>query len=342
MIGGDHYITPPHSVANSMRDMLEGCLGNVSYFASGRDALYSLLNSIPHRVVHLPDLICFSVYQACIQAEKEAIAYQVHSDFVHIEAFQLGKISVSCLLVMHYFGVANMELMQRAKVLGVTVISDVTHLLFDGEQVKTISDNSDYVVASLRKSGPFPDGGFLSSRHHPVPKPTRGIREDFFALRSAALLSRGFSARNDFEDEENLHLLRKAENLIDSSMAGDYQCSYYSMELLRTINLDGNALQIAKNTVTLSMRLSGRCGTVNTQLGHSPYFLCRFESQEERDTVRQLLADFQYFCPIHWDTSQMPSPSPLSKTILSIPCDARYNESDMEAVAEVINSCRIN
>lgn len=340
MIGGDHHIAPPHPVANSMRNMLEARVGNVTYFASGRDALFTLLTSLPHKVVHLPDLICFSVYRACMQADKAVVTYRVHSDFVHIEAFHPEQISTSCVLVMHYFGITNVELLQSAKSLGLTVISDVTHLLFNSEQIELISNNSDYVVASLRKSGPFPDGGFLSSRDHPVPEPTRGIREDFFSLRSAALLSRGFSSLNGFVDDENFHLLRKAENLIDSSLAGDYQCSYYSMELLRTINVDENALQIAKNSKTLSTLLNGRFSTIEAKTGHSPYFVCRFESQEERDTVRQLLADFQYFCPIHWDTSQTPAPSPLSKTILSIPCDARYKETDVEAVAKVINSCQ--
>ncbi len=154
--------------------------------------------------------------------------------------------------------------MRRAKSLGMTVISDVTHILFDRDQMSLIGEQSVYLVASLRKSAPFPDSGFLSSRHHPVPSPPSGIREEFFALRAAGLLPRGFSARSDFNDDENLHLLRKAEGLIDQSPAGDYQSSYYTSELLRTIGVDENAKQSTRNLTTLATLSQGSCSPVKT------------------------------------------------------------------------------
>lgn len=342
MIGGEHFLSPPHHVESSMRKLLDNTAGSVSFFATGRDALYTLLCTLPHKTVHMPDLICISVHQAGLQAGKEVSAYRMMPDLVQPEAFDLPQESRSCLLVMHYFGVTNIDLMRRAKSLGMTVISDVTHMLFNRDQMMLISEQSDYLVASLRKSGPVPDGGFLSSRYHSVPSPSRGIREEFFALRAAGLLSRGFSARSDFNDDENFHLLRKAEDLIDRSPTGDYQCSYYTRELLRTISVDENAKQSVRNITTLSNLLQGSCRTVNTSLKPSPYYLCLFQNKNERDAVRAQLASSQYLCPIHWDTSQMPTPSPLSDQILSIPCDMRYSIGNMESVAKAINSCLKN
>jgi hypothetical protein len=339
MIGGEHFISPPHPVEHSMQEMLDGTDGCVSFFSTGRDALYSILSTLQHKRVHLPDLICVSVYQACLHAGKKVSTYRMNPDLVQLEAFDPEHASDSCFLVMHYFGVANEGLMRRAKSLGMTVISDVTHMLFNRDQMKLIGAQSDYLVASLRKSGPFPDGGFLSSSQHHVPSPTRGFRADFFTLRAAGLLSRGFSAVSGFSDDENFCLLRKAEDLIDHSPAGDYQCSYYSRELLRTINVDENAKQIVRNITTLNALLQGSCRTVNTPLNPSPYYHCMFEKKEKRDAVRAQLASNQYFFPIHWNTSQMPTPSLLSNLILSIPCDARYSEAEMESVADVINSC---
>jgi hypothetical protein len=339
MIGGEHFLSPPHSVENSMGDLLQGAAGRVSFFATGRDALYSLLGTLPHKTVHLPDLICFSVYQACIQAGKDVSTYRMKADLVQHESSDLKLTSNSCLLVMHYFGVANEGLLRRAKSLGMTVISDVTHMLFNQDQMRLISAQSDYLVASLRKSGPFPDGGFLSSCYHPVTTPSSEIREEFFALRAAGLLSRGFSAKRHFNNDENFHMLRKAESLIDHSPAGDHACSYYTRELLRTISVDENAKQIIRNITTLSTLLQGSCSTVNTQVSPSPYYLCLFKNQDERNAVRAQLASNQYFCPIHWDTSGMPTPSLLSLRMLSIPCDSRYRETDMEAVANAITLC---
>lgn len=339
MIGGEHYLRPAHSVKNSMSHMLDNTAANVSYFATGRDALYSLLRALPQQTVHMPNLICTSVYQTCLQAGKKVHSYKVKPNLIHIEDFEPAKVSNSLLLVMHYFGLANLDLLHRAKSVGMTVVSDVTHMLFNWDQMRLISEQSDYLVASLRKSGPFPDGGFLSSHHYSVPSPSRGIREEFFSLRAAGLLSRGFSALCGFNNDENFYLIKKAEHLIDQSPVGDYQCSYYSQKLLGTINLDEAVEQISKNTTILFTLLQGCCDTVNTLLTPTPYYLCLFKSQDERDAVRQQLASKKCFCPIHWDTSQMPSPSSLSNHILSIPCDARYSEADMESVAKIISSC---
>jgi hypothetical protein len=339
MIGGEHFLSPPHPVKNSMSDLLDSAAESVSFFATGRDALYALLGTLPHKTVHLPDLICVSVYQACLQAGKDVVTYRMNADLVQHESCDPEMASNSCLLVMHYFGVANEGLIRRAKSFGMTVISDVTHMLFNRDQIRLISAQSDYLVASLRKSGPFPDGGFLSSCHHPVTTPSSEIREEFFALRAAGLLSRGFSAKRHFNNDESFHMLRKAESLIDQSPAGDHACSYYTRELLRTISVDENAKQIIRNITTLSTLLQGSCGTVNTQLSPSPYYLCLFKNQDERDAVRSQLASDQYFCPIHWDTSALPTPSPLSVHILSIPCDSRYSETNMEAVAKAITLC---
>lgn len=339
MIGGEHFIRPPHPVESSMREMLDSAIGSISFFSTGRDALFSLLSRLPHKTVHLPDLICASVHQACLQAGKELRTYTIKPDLVESEALVPSQESSSCLLVMHYFGVTNEHLMHRAKSIGMTVISDVTHMLFNRDQMRLISAKSDYLVASLRKSGPFPDGGFLSSRYYSVPPPSSGIREEFFSLRAAGLLSRGFSAKSDFSDDENFYLLRKAEDLIDQSPSGDYQCSYYTRELLLTISVDKNANRIIRNINTLATFLQGSCCTVNTPLAPSPYYICLFKNQEERDVVRAQLASKRYFCPIHWNTDKMPTPSPLSGRILSIPCDARYNIANMKSVAKVINSC---
>ena len=84
MIGGEHFLSPPHPVENSMRDLLDSAAGSVSFFATGRDALYALLGTLPHKTVHLPDLICVSVYQAFLQAGKEVSTYRMKPDLIQL------------------------------------------------------------------------------------------------------------------------------------------------------------------------------------------------------------------------------------------------------------------
>lgn len=91
------------------------------------------------------------------------------------------------MLVMHYFGVTNSSLIARTKSLGIAVISDVTHILLNRKQMKLLSKESDYLMASLRKSGTFPDGGFILNQSYPIPTSFTDIRIEFVSLRTAGL-----------------------------------------------------------------------------------------------------------------------------------------------------------
>lgn len=339
MIGGEHYFTPSARAEHSLGEILEGKIGEIAFFSTGRDALYSLLAILPHQNIYLPDLVCASIHQACVAAGKAVITYPIGEDLLDCGRLNLQKASPSCLLALHYFGVTNEPLLSRARQAGITVISDVTHMLFNPGGLEQIARDSDYLIASLRKSGAFPDGGFVSSRKEPLSQATLPMREDFFSLRAAGLLSRGFSAHNGFRDDENFHLLKKAEEVIDRSSPGPHQCSYLSRRLLFTVNVSAAALNINGNMQILASKLTSICTTPCHPGLASPFFFCLFRNREERDIVRTQLATHRYFCPVHWDTAKLPTPSPLSERCLSIPCDARYDKNAMLAIANVIKSC---
>lgn len=338
MIGGEHYFPVPATVPDSLGQLFQDRLGHLSLFASGRDALVTLLGSLPASHLYLPDLMCSSVHDAAGAAGKKPVIYKITPDFMHEAdtAFDLPVPSV--VFVMHYFGLRNDALMHRAKQAGHIVVSDVTHLLFDQDGLVETARQSDYLIASLRKSGPFPDGGFVSSLAHPVAPPRKGLRESFFALRTAGLMSRGFAAAQGFGDDENFVLLKQAEEALDASEPADFSCSYLSRRLLHVISVPSSADAIRRNTAVLSSGLKNLCKVPGRDL-LSPYFPCLFESHEIRDQVRSALAARRFFFPVHWPaTGQYPSSS-LSARYLSIPCDARYNEHQMRASLEIIASC---
>jgi hypothetical protein len=339
MIGGEHYFRSLCAVPGSMGHVLHKNVGVPSFFATGRDALFTLLRSLPLHTIYLPDLMCISVYEACRAAGKQVKTYRVSSDLITCDVPPQGNRRQEGLLVMHYFGIRNSGLVAEAKRKGMHVISDVTHMLFNERQLAAISDQSDYLIASLRKSGPFPDGGFISSKYHSVAAPSMPIRMDFYSLRAAGLLSRAFSAAEDFIDDENFVLLRRAEEIIDQSEPGDYQCSYLSRRLLYTVDMQDSVRKMKNNIAVLISALNGLCKSVNTADAPSPYFFCLFEDREDRDKVRSRLAGERIFCPIHWDTSQMPESSPLSEVSLSVPCDSRYDETEMQRIANIVRSC---
>lgn len=338
MIGGEYFPAVPAPVENSLGELLEGNLGHISFFASGRDALATLLVALPQSVVSLPDLICASVYDACRAARKEYISYRIGPDFLHDET-ATARTGQSIVFVMHYFGVRNESLMRQARNAGSTVISDVTHLLFDRAGLLEVAHHSDFIIASLRKSGPFPDGGFVSSLQHHPPTPARGLREDFLTVRAAGLWSRGFSAAQDFYDDENFHLLKRAESKLDASEPADFACSYLSRRLAHTVPVDASAAAIRRNISILATGLREHVILPDAAAQISPYFPCFFDSQELRDHIRGALAAHRFFCPIHWPSAGLPVPSLLTTRSLSIPCDARYDEPMMHSIMNVIKSC---
>lgn len=338
MIGGEHYLPVPAMVEDSLGQLLDNELGRVAFFATGRDALATLLKSLREPLVYLPDLMCASVHKACHAAGKERAIYRVGTDFLHEPGVDEGWTRPSIVFAMHYFGMRDDALMQRARAAGHTIVSDVTHLLFDAVGLRETARQSDYLIASLRKSGPFPDGGFVSSLAHASVVPGRGPRTDLFALRTAGLMSRGFSAAHDFNDDENLLLLKQAEEALDGSEPGDFGCSYLSRQLVRTISVTDSSWSIRRNVAVLREGLRDRCLVPDRDLV-SPYFPCIFSSRVERDRVRAALAARRFFFPVHWPATGLPRRSPLAERSLSVPCDARYGEPQMRAAVGVIQSC---
>lgn len=338
MIGGEHFLSVPRPVEDSMGAMLSRRVGAASVFASGRDALYSLLAALPYRAVYLPDLICRSVFDACSAAAKEVFFYKTGPELAGVGLpGTLGP--GACIVVMHYFGRASHRLLETARASGAVVLSDVTHMLFAPESLEALAAASDYVFASLRKSGPFPDGGFVASRYQPAPKATGPVRDDFVAYRAAGLLSRGFSAIQDFPDDENLRWTRKAEAILDASPPSDHRGSFLSRELLRTVPMDDAIVRTRSNMEVLSALLRDACHCFSTVDAPSPYFLCTLPTKVQRDAVRAELARHRYFFPVHWDTSWQQEAHLFSDIGLSIPCDGRYAEQQMKSVAGVILSC---
>jgi hypothetical protein len=338
MIGGEHFLRVPDTATDSMAAMLAERVGYASLFASGRDALYSLLASLPERTVYLPDLICRSVFDACTTAGMQVMFYPAGTELA-APVLPPRVDAGACLVAMHYFGRPNQGLLRSAKAAGATVLSDVTHMLFAPESLETIAAASDHVFGSLRKSGPFPDGGFVASRSRPAVEATGPVRDDFVAWRAAGLLSRGFSAALDFPDDENLRWTRQAEAILDASAPGNHRASFLSRELLRTVAMGDAIVRTRANMEVLSDLLRGACDCFSTPDAPSPYFFCTFASKAQRDVVRAELARHRFYFPVHWDTSWQEQGHPFSDIGLSIPCDGRYGERQMKAAAGVILSC---
>jgi hypothetical protein len=336
MIGGEHYFRAngeaDHNLLNSIIDSNK----NVEFFGSGRDSLYSVLKYLDVRHIFLPNLICESMYKAVVSLDIKCSFYGVDQDLkADVNFFNNEEVN-SCILFVHFFGKVDKRAVEAARSRGLLIISDATHLLFNSGTCSDVALFSDYVFASLRKSGPFPDGGFLSSREKGLPRANRDYRREFVAYRVAGLLARGFAVNKGRINDENFKLLRTAEKLLDDSDAGTFNCSIVTQDLLETTSLSIQTPHIKNNLKFLYEHLNDLVNCANVDGAPSPYFVVLFQSLDIRDKVRENLARKKVFCPIHWETSFLNDPSSLSAIILSIPCDARYGLDEMSFIVEII------
>lgn len=342
LIGGEHWLAVPQRVPRSLGDALRGALGPLAWYASGRDALYALLVSRPEPRLHLPELVCPSIVQAAQAAGKALHFYRVGAALSAEGPLPAPGPGGDLLLAIHFFGRVDLALLDRTRAAGLAPVSDVTHLLLQPAALAGLRARGEPLVASLRKTGPFPDGGFVAAAAGlPAPGP---LRAGFVGLRSAGLASRGFAARSGFADGESLALLQQAEAALDAEAPAARACSTLSRALLDTEALAPRRRRTRANQAALHRALEAATGPgaparPTAGADAAPHVPLLFADRGRRDAVRRHLAAHAVFCPVHWDTSALPRPSPLSERLLSVPCDARYRPDDLRRVARLIAAC---
>lgn len=334
MIGGEHYFQTPEPTLNSLEKELVMRFNKLSYFATGRDALFSLFSGLEIERIWLPNYLCHSVWSSVRQVGKPVRFYDVNNSLHGTHDWIVDIRPDDAVLVIHFFGIPDIGLLKKLREKNITLVSDVTHLLFNAEGLTEVVQGSDFSIASLRKSGAFPDGAFCGSNIHSVPVPDETARQSFWSLRAAAMLSRGYSARQDFSDDENFIMFRQAEEILDNAPAGRFGMSFISSGVISATDISSQRAVVAENAAVLAARLGQACELPAYGHGASQYFVCKFSDGKLRDAVRNTLGTKRIYCPIHWDTLFLAQPHTLSDELLSIPCDARYGVRDMSRIAD--------
>ena len=69
-----------------------------------------------------------------------------------------------------------------------------------------------------------------------------------------------------------------------------------------------------------------------------PLFVPVIIANGKRDVIRKKLIDNRIYCPVHWPHPNAECQSNLYEVELSLICDQRYNEDDMQRIVEVLNN----
>lgn len=316
---------------------------------SGRTALRLGLRELGMRPGHrllTPAYMCGTVLQALREEGIMPVFYGVDQAF-NLEIREPACDAVDAVLVPDYFGVRSRyyeELSRRLVSDGRVVIRDISHSLLAPLQ-RSHQERCVY-IASLRKTLPIPDGGLMLGEGNLSAFFGSLVESDspHATVRAAAMLVKAIysacpgSERPPFRDR-----FLEAERLLDGSRVLG-RISAVSDSLLPFLNVGFFASARRRNFIDL-LEMSTDwppevvpvCSVLEVEdvpLGFP--VLC-----SQRDSLRTFLMDRRIYPPIHWPipdevSAEYPLSRHISRRILTIPCDHRYNADDMRSISSAI------
>lgn len=315
--------------------------GDVVLTTSGRGALSTILDQVKPKVknVLLPSYICDSVILPFEKAGYELKYYDVDDNFMPIDMDSIENSNPGMFLHMGYFGFSTNEILlktiSKLKSESVIIIEDVTHTLFS-EHHKSIEN--DFVIGSIRKWFGTPSGGFLASDKI-INYELFDADNEFINLRRSSLNRKFEYMKSRNKSMKSIHLLafNRAEQVLDEDIK-PYKIDHTSEMIIK--NIDYKQLQSSRkrNYDFLLKHLSRVDGieVIFKDLGSDitpmvfPIYV-----KSKRDELRYNLINKEIYCAVHWPIPKQVNVRLNSATknmydsILSIPCDQRYQIEDM-------------
>lgn len=322
----------------------EGVPGSV--FASGRAAIAALADSTGWRgrTIHLPSYFCPDVTAALAQV----FDIRWYMDRPTDSAPDFDSIRVEngdIVLAVNYFGVRPDGVWGHwiSQHPDCVVIEDLSH---DPAPSRMIQSPAHYVVASLRKTMPLPDGAVVMSPRgldvSPSPAPVGG------SLKLEAMTLKAMYLQGLPVDKDAFRQLQiDGEELIGSQIPP----SVFTMAILDTLDLPGLRWRKADNVRYLveSEVLRTRSRSFEPLFAAWPSDATPFnvvlhcQDQTVRDSLRQHLIQHEVYPAVHWVqegryTSDDELSRELGDRLLTLPTDFRYDRSDMDRLLSILET----
>ncbi|MEH2114739.1 DegT/DnrJ/EryC1/StrS family aminotransferase [Nostoc sp.] len=208
-----------------------------------------------------------------------------------------------------------------------------------------------FSLTSFRKYLPLPDGGLVNNNTEYTLAYLPPTLSEFVRYRLLGKLLRYEFIHDNLNspklEELYLNLFATAEKELDAQtpMQG---MSKISQDLLKRLNLS-NAMEKRRSNFLFILQAFAEIPKLQsigipliTELPEevSPLAFPIRVRTEKREQVRSELQSQKVFCPIHWhlpqavQETQFPEAYQISKEILSLPIDQRYNNNDMNCLID--------
>lgn len=256
------------------------------------------------------------------------------------------------LFVVNFFGLKTAGDYEKARELGIPVIEDHSH---DPWSQWAIHSKADYVLVSLRKTLPIPDGGAIwSNSGSPLPAepgPEALTSLSYVAKTEAMLLKSIYLSGGHASKQEYLNLFETAK------MALNRETTLPELQIDGISQLSKNLLKFFPWREWRDLRHtnylyfldkvnlnSDICCLAPDDLNATPFSLVfMFAGPGQREKVRQCLIAKEIYPAIIWPLNMTDCPwsdekaVKISQRMLSIHCDGRHGQQDMDRIANAFS-----
>lgn len=303
---------------------------STQWFLSGRSALQAIIAELKGcRTVAMPSWCCDSMVKPFIDA-----GFNVHFYPVYFDEVLQQDLEVNCdvLFLMDYFGYTG----KQPELSGYNglVVRDVTHSIFSSAY-----PDADYYFGSLRKWCGIWTGGYAWAKDdHQLRK---GINTDdcgYTELRRQAMKLKCEYINGQRKEKSYLALFNDAEARLED--IGIIQAFERDVTVAKRLDVEFIKTQRRRNAEILRRAFPDWLILRNMKEEDCPMFVPVLVPDGKRNELRRHLIDNEIYCPVHWPVSEYHKLSDKTENLyaneLSLVCDQRYTEEDMNRMVDVI------
>lgn len=334
--GSDFHLIPKcHYTQLRLTDVYRDAV----LMSDGRQCIAALILQEGWRRLWMPEYFCYDVIKTIKQ--QTGIEIALYPDYPLAKDKEIVKnlpyTDGDALLRINYFGMRNYR---SEIVIPVPVIEDHTHDLMGHW---ALYSDADWCIASLRKSIPLPEGGLLwSPKKKSVTLELENTEDNhrIAYLRWLAMqmkydyLSGTLSDKDTFRKfyVETEEWFNTAELSLIDERSRDY---------LSRFDIDQWQKSKDNNWKLLRSLLSSKIPSLQPEDDSCTMFslVLLAESQKQRDMIRHRLIEQSVYPAILWQVPEKANEDvqDFSHRTLSIHCDGRYSEEDIQLLAEIVN-----
>lgn len=309
----------------------------IEYVQTGRQALFKVAQQLHLKGFSnlvLPGFFCDSMVEPFLKLGW-GIQYAPLDRALNIEPNELLQTLMNApkgtaLLSATYFGrtpdQSYIQMLSRVIELGIPVIEDETHRLFEAGGLPAT-----YSIGSLRKLLPVADGAYIRTTSKLLSE------NDVFENNAGTARWNAMDQKRSGLGQSELRSNFLSANSLLESESIPHRISPRTLIEIQSFPYALFVEKRKRNALLLSGLLENAGVKIINPPNISPVPSHLVISIQKPLELQKQLANKNMYCPIHWPMSQYVDPHlHWPKNLISLPIDHRYDEADMQFLAEAV------